>query len=266
MSLRFVHIFIQMTHLIVIKIIILVTLTISGGYMSAIQDQLNQVRELVQHKRYKQARAMLKQLNHPKTEEWLRQIDAKEKRDASASTTIGAKSKPVTPRMSEPNTSIVGIITFSRVIVGSILALIIVVFAMVWIDQQFSIHKYFLDDTNRRIFLFTTGFAFLSTGVFGFIARLIGGASHFLIGVYYALLSLILLAAWHYLSVYNIGNVGGRLGDALSQTAMTAYQAFLNSVPLETMLAYGVAVLFSLGAAYFLGATSDEELERRARR
>jgi hypothetical protein len=245
--------------------------------MKSTQDQIVRLRELVQQKRYDEARDILESLDHPKAEEWLRQIEARQAAEKSAPPTRSA-SKPSSPSPdpywnklnktppSKPAAGAIdGTITVLRVLIGSIIALVVVVAGMVWIDQQFSIHPYFIDDSNRRIFLFTTGFAFLSTGVFGFIARLIGGAANFFIGLYYVVLTPLLLGAWHYLSVYLLQNGDGALGSPLSAQAIAAYRAFLDRAPLQTMLAYGVAVVVSLGAAYFLGATSDEELLKRAR-
>jgi hypothetical protein len=242
--------------------------------MASHQDQIAELRILIKENRFDEAREILENIDHPKAGEWLRQLEARETAykaqnrqpiyspaKTSASETRKPLPEPEAPQQTPAAAKFA--ITFVRVFIGSVVGFGVVLAAMIFLDQQFSIHNYFLDDSNRRVLTLAAGFAVFSTFAFCFIARLIGGASNFFIGIYYALLALLMLAAWQYISIYNLQGGAAELGQLFSAEATNSYGAFFNTIPLETMLAYGGSVLVSLGGAYFLGATSDEELRRR---
>lgn len=253
--------------------------------MASYQDQIEELRVLIKANRFDEARELLETLNHPKAEEWLKKLDEREAAYRAASgvqpwqpshsTAKNGRSTPVSENRKAPpkteapkqtSAAANAAISFVRVLVGSVVAFALVLAVMIFLDRQFAIHNYFLDDSNRRVVTLAVGFALFSTAIFGFIARLIGGAANFFIGLYYALLALLMLAAWQYLSVYDLQGAEAALGHWLSTDATNSYRVFLNTLPLETMLAYGFSVVVSIGVAYFLGATSDEELQKRTER
>ncbi|MFN8371841.1 MAG: hypothetical protein U0694_03045 [Anaerolineae bacterium] len=244
--------------------------------MASHQEQIAELRILIKENRFDEARELLENLDHPKAQEWLRQLEAREtaykaaagahsRQLAKSSSQLKVNAKAAPQPAAEPTAVAKAGITFMRVLVGSVVGFGVVLAAMIFLDRQFAIHEYFLDDSNRRVLTLAVGFALFSTAVFGFIARLIGGASNFFIGLYYALLAVVMLAIWQFISVYYLQGADAALGHPLSAQSMDSYREFLNTIPLETMLAYGASVVISIGVAYFLGATSDEELQRRAR-
>lgn len=243
--------------------------------MGTDREQLTEARELIKQKRHDEARALLRTINHPKAREWLEQLDAMypsaQKPAARNTSTKGqppadpfASPPQQTPARPKPaDTGNVGITTMT-VFLGGIIAVAVTLPLTLLADNFLDIHAFFMSDP-RRVTTFMGGFAAIVTFALAFIARLIGGKHHILIGVYYVLLAFGVLFGWHYGSFYLQWGADYGLQSPLTSEAFEAYSHFLSTIPTGLYISYGLAGLVTLSFAFFLGATSDEELRRRAR-
>lgn len=242
--------------------------------MATVREQLTQARDLIQQQRHDEARSLLVNIEHPKAYEWLEQLDARFPMKKQAARNRGAALPPPadpfasvaerTPERTDtkPKAAVAAdaSITSVTVILGGLIAMVVVLVIMLMIDNAIGIHTYFMSDP-RRIVTATAGFAMVSTFVMGAIARLIGGAHHILIGIYYAVLNLVLLAGWHYGS-YHL-HWGDGLASMLSPDGFTAYSSFVSALPFDLLVGYGFGILVALSAAITFGTASGEELRQR---
>jgi hypothetical protein len=235
--------------------------------MSYPSDQIAQLRSLIQNKQYDQARRLLNKIDHPKKQQWLEELNRRQaaEQPAITNTTTQTKSVPQNPAIQNDQRGD-AMLSFLRVVLGAIIVWVIVLGIMLVVDRQFTIHKYALNESNPREATVLVAFTVAGTFLFALFSRTIGDKHHLLIGLYYALCAGGLFVAWHYGSIYLMQNDTPQFAILFQPDTISYYQNFITTLTGGQALNYGVALVISLGMAFYLGATSEERLLANARK
>jgi hypothetical protein len=223
------------------------------------RENLLKARSLIQARRYSEARAVLREIDHPTAWEWLAKLDRypldSQEQPAAPVSADGDSDDAEDAASRRRHPVLVALLLF----IGGLLGLALAAGVLAWLGDYLSLDLFFRSDAAMRLRVPTAILTGMLTGmVVGAVIRLIGRAGGVGTALWTMLLTLLALVGGHFGALILGSLRAGLVESPLDPAVIDLYAAYLGSVPGDSLIIYSAIILFALGMGWIIGAWGDE--------